>query len=126
MEMVTNAVAWVEIPVLDFQRAKAFYSKIFDYEMPEMQMGPILMGFLLSDQEKGVGGAIVHGEGCVPSKLGSKVYLNGGNDLSVVLSRVEAAGGKITVPKTEISPEFGNFAFFEDTEGNEVGLHSMG
>ena len=30
MEMVKNAVNWFEIPVADFERAKAFYSKIFE------------------------------------------------------------------------------------------------
>lgn len=124
--MTTNAINWVEIPVTDFERAKAFYSKIFDYEMPEMNMEPFKMGFLLYDQEKGgVGGAIVQGEGCEPSTKGAKVYLNGGDDLSVVLGRVEAAGGKVIAPKTEIPPDFGYFATFEDTEGNHVSLHSM-
>jgi uncharacterized protein len=126
MEMTTNAISWVEIPVTDFERAKAFYSKIFDYQMPVMEMGPYKMGFLLYDQENGgIGGAIVQGEGCEPSKKGSKVYLNGGNDLLVVLNRVETAGGKIVLQKTEISPDFGYYATFEDTEGNHISLHSM-
>jgi predicted enzyme related to lactoylglutathione lyase len=29
------------------------------------------------------------------------------------------------VPKTEISPEYGNMAVFIDTEGNRIGLHSI-
>ena len=125
MEKLKNSVNWVEIPVADFQRAKKFYSAIYDYEMPEMQMGPSLMGFLLMEQEAaGVGGAIVKSEGFSPSKQGSRVYLNGGNDLDSVLSRVEAAGGKIIDQKTQITPEYGYYATFEDTEGNYIGLHS--
>lgn len=124
MEMTTNAVSWFEIPVHDFDRAREFYSKIFDYEMPTMPMGPIQMGFLLHEREKGVGGAIVHGEG-TPSKEGVQVYLNGGSNLQIVLDRVEGAGGKVDVPKTEIGQGFGFFAFFLDTEGNRIGLHSM-
>jgi uncharacterized protein len=42
-----------------------------------------------------------------------------------VLSKVEAAGGKIMVPKTEISPEYGNMAVFIDSEGNRIALHSV-
>ena len=34
MEMTRNAVSWFEIPTADFGRAKAFYSTIFDFEMP--------------------------------------------------------------------------------------------
>lgn len=124
MEMTTNAISWFEIPVVDFERAKDFYSKIFDFDMPTMPMGPVTMGFLLHEREKGVGGAIVHGEG-TPSKEGVQVYLNGGSDLQVVADRVEGAGGQIVVPKTEIGQGFGFFAFFIDTEGNKVGLHSM-
>lgn len=126
MEMTTNALNWFEIPVADFARAKAFYSKIFDFEMPEMAMGPQTLGFLLHEQGKGVGGAIVKGEGYVPSMTGSLVYLAGGSDLSVVLGRVETAGGKIVVGKTQIPPDMGYFAHFADSEGNLVGLHSMG
>lgn len=127
MEMLHNAIAWFEIPVTNFDRARAFYSAIYDYDMPEMMMGPQRMGFLLHDQAKGgIGGAIVHsGQGYVPSRLGSKVYLNAGKDLNVVLGRVVAAGGKQGLPKTLIAPEMGYYASFVDTEGNEVYLHSM-
>ena len=62
------------------------------------------MGFMPGD-ETSVSGAIVSGEGYVPSSEGSKVYLNGGDDLGVVLNKVEGAGGTIAVPKTQISPE---------------------
>ena len=125
MEMLHNAVNWFEIPVTDFKRAKKFYSKIYDFEMPEMAMGESTMGFLLHDAEKGgIGGAIVQGLNYVPSKEGSKVYLNGGEDLKTVLDRVEGAGGKVIMAKTQITPEYGYFAVFEDTEGNEISLHS--
>ena len=125
MQYPNNAVSWVEIPVVDFPRAKQFYSTIFSYEMHEMPMGGNLMGFLFYDPEKGgVGGAIIKGEGAVPSAEGSTVYLNGGDDLSVVLDKVEGAGGKIIVPKTDIGDGMGFFAIFLDVEGNKVGLHS--
>ena len=126
MEQLKNSISWAEIPVTDFDRAKKFYSTIYDYEMPSQQMGPNLMGFLLMEQEnQGIGGAIVKGEGYVPSPDGTLVYLNGGKDLNVVLNRVEAAGGKVLVPKTLITPELGYFALFLDTEGNKLGIHSM-
>jgi uncharacterized protein len=124
MEMVTNALSWFEIPVEDFGRAKTFYSRVFDYEMPELQMGPNLMGILLYDQEKGIGGAIVRGEGYTPSESGSLVYINAGSNLSVVLDRIEPAGGKVVVDKTMITPDLGYFAIFLDSEGNRLALHS--
>jgi uncharacterized protein len=39
-------------------------------------------------------GCLVKGEGFVPSMQGVVAYLNGGDDLSAVLARVEKAGGK--------------------------------
>jgi predicted enzyme related to lactoylglutathione lyase len=124
MEVLKNSINWFEIPVLDFDRAKLFYSMIYNYEMPDQIMGPIRMGFFLVEKG-GIGGAIVYGEGYVPSKEGTLVYLNGGKDLSVVLNRVENAGGKIISPKMKINDELGYIALFLDSEGNRVALHSM-
>ncbi len=124
MEMQTNAINWFEIPVDEFDRAKLFYSRIFDYEMPTMDMGPIRMGFLLFEQGKGVGGAIVKGEGSLPARTGTLVYLNAGDDLSMVLMRVDAAGGKVLMEKTLVAPGMGYYAHFLDSEGNKVALHS--
>mgnify|MGYP006175197743 CR=1 FL=1 len=90
-----------------------------------MTMGPSTMGFLSMGPDA-VGGAIVHGDGTAPSQSGTLVYLNGGDDLAAMLARVEPAGGQVAVPKTEIGNGFGFFAHFVDTEGNRVGLHSMG
>ena len=127
MEKTKNAFNWVEIPVSDFDRAKKFYSAIFDYEMPQEQMGPNLMGFFLHDYENGgVGGAIIKGDMYTPSNKGTLAYLDGGQDLSTVLDRVNGAGGNVVVPKTQITPEIGYFAIFADTEGNHVALHSRG
>jgi predicted enzyme related to lactoylglutathione lyase len=125
VEMVTNALNWFEIPVVDFDRAKAFYSRIFDYDMPQHQMGPNLMGFLLYEMGKGIGGAIVQGEGYVPSAEGALIYLSGGPDLTAVLDRVEPAGGRVLLGKTLITPELGFFAVFFDSEGNRLALHSI-
>jgi len=125
MEHVTNAISWFEVPVRDFKRARAFYSAIFDYEMPIFPMGGLPLGIFPSEQGKGaVGGAIIQAEGHEPSAQGTLVYLNGGSDLSVVLGRVEAAGGKVLQEKMLITEEIGYCAFFTDTEGNKLGLHS--
>jgi len=123
--MTTHAVNWFEIPVIDFERAKTFYETVLGRPIESMSMGPVTMGMLSSDPE-GVGGAIVKGDGGAPSQQGTTIYLNGGDDLAPILGRVESAGGKIAVPKTEIGNNFGFFAHFVDTEGNKVGLHSMG
>ncbi len=126
MEMVKDALNWFEIPVADFDRAKKFYGTIFDFDMPEMMMGPNRMGFFLHERGKGVGGAIILESGRKPSDHGTLVYLAAGADLGVVLNRVKAAGGSVTVAKREVAPGMGFVGLFKDSEGNLVGLHSMG
>jgi len=126
--MLGNALNWFEIPVSDFARGKKFYETIFDYQMPEMDMGPVHMGFFLYDQPGGkTGGAICKSEIHIPSDTGSLIYLNCQPDLQVMLDRVEAAGGKIVTPKTKIGGQenLGFWAVIMDTEGNKVALHSM-
>jgi predicted enzyme related to lactoylglutathione lyase len=125
MEMLENTVNWIEIPVRDFDRAKKFYSAIYDYEMPETTVRDIRMGFLPYEQkEHRVGGAICSGQGYVPSQQGTLPYLNGGSDLTTVLNRIEKAGGKILQPKTFLGEGIGYSALFTDTEGNRIALHS--
>lgn len=128
MQLSRNALNWFEIPVNDFDRAKAFYSHIFNYEMPENQMGPNRMGFFLYDSNNGgIGGAIVQGPDYIPSQRGALVYLNAGPDLQEVLERVEGAGGRIEIEKTQVSAEegLGYFAIIHDVAGNRLALHSM-
>lgn len=119
----TNALNWFEIPVTDVARAKKFYETAFDIEMQEMEMMGMVMVMFPSQSPKS-GGALVKGPDHKPSTEGSIVYLNGNPNLQLVLDRIESAGGKITMPKTNIGEENGNMAFFIDTEGNLVGLHS--
>ncbi|MBW8314047.1 MAG: VOC family protein [Hydrogenophaga sp.] len=125
MSTSSHAINWFEIPATDFARAKAFYETVLGRAIETMTMGPSTMGFLSMSPDS-VGGAIVQGEGAVPSRTGTLVYLNGGEDLAPMLARVESAGGSVVVPKTDIGSGFGFFAHFIDTEGNKVGLHSMG
>lgn len=121
---MTNAINWFEIPVTDFARAKKFYETILAAEIMEMPFPNGKYGMLPSDMQNGVGGGLAQGEGFEPSDKGTIVYLNGGDDLSLPLSRVELAGGKIIIPKTSIG-ENGFMAHFIDTEGNRVAFHSM-
>jgi len=123
-----NAISWFEIPAIDLSRAQKFYETIFNIQMipfdtPNFQMRL----FPVEDMMSGIGGAISKAEGFYkPSATdGPLVYLNANPDVQKVLDKIEAAGGKIVVPKTQISPEFGYMAVFVDTEGNRVALHSV-
>ena len=122
---MANVINWFEIPAKNFERACAFYAQVLGGEIHPID-GPTgtRMGFLPGTVQDSVGGAVVAGQGYEPSAKGSVVYLNGGEDLGVPLARVEAAGGKVILPKTPIGQN-GFMAHFQDTEGNRVALHSM-
>lgn len=119
-----NAINWFEIPVKNFKKAKMFYETIFGTSLQPMEAMGMKSAFFPAELETGgIGGCIIEGQGYEPSDKGALVYLNGGDDLSVPLSKVEAAGGKILLPKTSIGPH-GFMAHITDTEGNKLGLHS--
>jgi predicted enzyme related to lactoylglutathione lyase len=120
---MSNALNWFEIPVTDLARAKSFYGSVLQTELRQEAMNGIDMA-ILPYQEGGVGGALVKGEPFTPSANGAVVYLNAGDDLDGALTRVAAGGGKVVMGKTLISEKIGSIAFFHDTEGNRVGLHS--
>lgn len=122
---MANVINWFDIPAKNFDRACKFYGKVLGGEIHgiDVPMG-LKMGCLPGTQPDTVGGAVVSGPGYEPSDKGSLVYLNGGEDLSLPLGRVEAAGGKVVMPKTAIGKN-GFMAQFIDSEGNRVALHSM-
>jgi predicted enzyme related to lactoylglutathione lyase len=122
-----NAISWFEIGVADLNRAAKFYETIFNVKLNPLDLPNIKMRMFPLDDMMGVGGAIVDSGGFhKPSGTdGPLIYLNGNPDVQKVLDRVGAAGGKIMVPKTEISPEYGYMAVIIDTEGNRIGLHSV-
>jgi len=125
MSAETNAINWFEIPVTDIARAKKFYETILEIEMTPMEMMGMKMAMLPYDSSKGtVGGALVQSERHTPGATGAVIYLNANPDLDLVFNRIEKAGGKTSMPKTLIDKNTGYMAFFTDTEGNTVGLHS--
>ncbi len=125
MKPTENALNWFEIAVCNITRAKEFYEKVFDIEMQQQDLMGMKMAFFptinISDK---VGGGLVQSSMHKLSQKGAVVYLNGNPDLSLALGKVEAAGGKVFMPKTFISEEVGYIAFFIDTEGNKIALHS--
>ncbi len=122
------AITWFQIPATDVARAKTFYETICDCKLEAMDGGPgmEMWGFPADWRQGEISGAVVCGEGAVPSATGTAVFLNANPDLQVALGKVEAAGGRILMPKTAIGMEgAGHFAMIADTEGNTVGLHSQ-
>lgn len=122
-----NAISWIEIPAKDLDRAQKFYETILNISLTRLDLPNMKMRMFPIDDPMGVGGALVDSNGFhKPSATdGPLVYLNANPDVQRVLAKVEKAGGKIIVPKTQISPEYGYMAVIIDTEGNRMAFHSI-
>ena len=120
---MSSVINWFDIPANDLKRAVNFYETALGIRlMQENMLGARMAIFPAKPGE--ATGAIMAREGVTPGTTGPTIYLKAGNDLSVALSRVEAAGGKVVFQKTFIKEGFGYFAILIDSEGNSVGLHS--
>lgn len=122
-----NAISWFEIPTKDLNRAQAFYEGILDVKLTSLDLENFQMRmFPVEDAATGVGGCLCYSKDShKPSPTeGPLVYLNANPDVQHVLDKVEKAGGKIIVPKTQISPEYGYMAVIIDTENNRIAFHS--
>ncbi|MGE0772481.1 MAG: VOC family protein [Cyclobacteriaceae bacterium] len=122
-----NAISWFEIPATDLNRAQAFYETILGIKMTKLDLPNIKMRLFPVDDDQGIGGSICDSGGFhKPSPTdGPLIYLNANPDVQHVLDKVEKAGGKILVPKTQITEEFGYMAVIHDTEGNRIAFHSL-
>ncbi|MEX2233249.1 MAG: VOC family protein [Cyclobacteriaceae bacterium] len=122
-----NALSWFEIPAKDLNRAQKFYETILDITLTPLDLENFKMLMFPVEDQSGIGGALVYSEGFYkPSATdGPLIYLNANPDVQKVLDKVEKAGGKIVVPKTQISPENGYMTVIVDTEGNRIAFHSV-
>jgi len=121
-----NAINWFEIPTTDFDRAVTFYETVMAVSLHRQVFNEEPNAIFPYDQDSGcVGGSVVHSPYSQPGTSGPVVYLNAqsATNLEQILSRVESAGGKIVMPKTDIGP-IGFAGMFLDCEGNRIGLHS--
>jgi predicted enzyme related to lactoylglutathione lyase len=119
-----NRIVWFEIPATDLNRAVTFYEKLFDVSLKRTTMDSAELA-VFPYPEGSIGGCVLAAPGLAPSTNGTIPYLNADPGLDSVLGRVEAAGGKVALPRTALPGEMGVYAHIIDTEGNRVGLHAM-
>jgi predicted enzyme related to lactoylglutathione lyase len=120
--MSQHAIHWFEIFVSDFDRAVRFYETMLGIELTRANEDGRPMAIFKSAKEA-VGGALVRQNGREPTETGALVYLDANGKLEASLARVERAGGKIVMSKTDIGDP-GFIALVRDSEGNLVGLHT--
>ncbi len=115
-------INWFQIPATDLERATAFYADVLRAEtMPMTMPGARMQAFVSGGRPVG---AIVESEHVAPSDQGTLMFLDAGGPVGDALARVERAGGRIVLPRTEIG-EYGVIGQFLDTEGNRLAFHGM-
>lgn len=123
-----DKVVHFEIPVDDAERAKEFYRSAFDWQLIDSGMGdgniyttvmttPIDEQTQIPTEPGAINGGLMRRTPDTPSP----VITIGVGAIDDALKKVEAGGGTVVQPRTEI-PNLGAFAYFKDSEGNVVGL----
>ena len=120
---MANQVVWVDIPVLDLDRAMKFYTAVLGAPVKKESVPGMEMG-ILPHEDNGVGGCLFKKEGERPAEHGPLVYLNAQDRLDQAVSAAETNGGKVLQAKHSIGPH-GYRAIVRDSEGNRIALHSM-
>jgi predicted enzyme related to lactoylglutathione lyase len=119
---MANRVVWVDIPVVDLDRAMKFYSEVLGQPVRKQEIPGVTIA-MLPYEDDGVGGCLVKHDGDQPGANGPLLYLSVLGRLDQAIAAVEPNGGKILEPKHPIG-QYGLRAIVLDSEGNRIALHS--
>lgn len=119
-----NTIMHFEIPADDVERARSFYQRIFGWKFEAFPSAPGQEYFMImaKDGDNGING------GLMKRSMPGQPFTNYVTVKSIdqMIPLVEAAGGRVVLPKQEIGQEMGWIAGFLDPENNLIGLHQAG
>ena len=127
-----NLIVWADIPVTDLDRAMEFYSAVLQRPFVTMEgMDGVALpgpdeGDDPSGQDMSVAFDLVRRQEVTPSHEGCTIYLEAGDDARAMLQRAADAGGEILSPAEFMGEMVGTIGFFQDSEGNRIGVHQEG
>ena len=121
---MSSRVVHFEVPYDDAERARGFYSDVFEWQVqpiPELSYDIVTTG-PVGDQgmptEPGfIGGGMTQRSDMVPRP----VIVIAVEDIDATLDRIRANGGSAVGDKVPV-PDMGTAAYFQDSEGNLMGL----
>lgn len=123
--MAAQPIVHIDVPATDPKAAAKFYADVFGWQVhtsPGFDDYPMFMA------EGGPGGGFTTAgsdNGGVQFRVGEPLIYLASDDIDADLQRVQANGGQVVLPKSEI-PNVGWWAFFLDPSGNRVGLFTDG
>jgi predicted enzyme related to lactoylglutathione lyase len=114
--MAHGDITHVDIPVSDMERASAFYSDLFGWQIAEV---PGYEGYPMWQAPNKIsgGGLAPRGEGFTQPRSYVEV-----DSIEETLAKVSEQGGTVVMEKSPIS-ETSWWAIFTDPDGNTVGLY---
>ena len=114
--MPHGKVCYLEVPAMTAEASANFYRDIFGWTIRKRGDGELAF-----DDRGGVSGTWVKESDRTPDER-TRIYIMV-DDIPATLNKIEAAGGRVLTPRTEIAPGFGAFAVFADPAGAEFGLY---
>lgn len=117
---MANPVVHFEIGSKDFDKARNFYTRVFDWKITDH--AKMKYGMVEKADEGSIGGGITPLPEGAPPFVTFYIQVD---DLKACLDRIEAEGGRMVVPPTPI-PDIGHGAIFADPDGNHIGLIKEG
>ena len=118
-------VVHFEIPTDDKERANSFYESAFGWNLVPMQGMDYTSAITTpSDEQTGVPSAPGAINGALfprTDNLKTPIITIDVDDVDAALAKVESAGGSVAQGKDAV-PGMGYYAYFNDTEGNIMGL----
>jgi predicted enzyme related to lactoylglutathione lyase len=121
--VMANTMVWADIPVSDMDRARKFYAAVLQADI-EMMPGMDSVALLPGDPMSGdVSGDLVKRDDFTPVAGGVTIYFDSKGDPEGMIERAVAAGGKVLTPVASMGDMVGFIGFFEDSEGNRIGVH---
>ena len=114
--MSHGKICYLEIPANKAEDAAQFYSTIFGWKVRKRGDGNLAF-----DDSGCVSGTWVKEQDRTPDER-TRVYIMV-DSIAESLKEIQAAGGKVLTPRTDIGVNMGAFAAFTDPAGNEFGLY---
>ena len=114
--MAHGKICYLEIPAITAEASAEFYSNIFGWSVRKRGDGELAF-----DDTAGVSGTWVKQSDRTPDEQ-TRVYIMVDN-IAETLESIQAAGGRVLTPRTDIAPGSGAFAVFADPAGAEFGLY---
>lgn len=114
--MPHGKICYLEIPARTGEESAEFYSSIFGWKVRERGDGNLAF-----DDSGSVSGTWVKESDRTPDEQ-TQIYIMVDN-INETLQKIQAAGGRVLTPRTDIGPDLGAFATFSDPAGTEFGLY---